>query len=293
MAEEKQAVSLTENDYGSEVEIAWCPGCGNFGILKAVKKALLDLQLPPQKLLFISGIGQAGKFPHYLKCNMLNELHGRSLPAAAAAKIVNPELTVIAEGGDGDAYGEGGNHFLHAMLRNVDFTYLVHDNQVYGLTKGQASPTSDRGFVTRTTPGGAREPLNPLAVAIAANASFVARGYAGDIPHLSKIIAAAIQHKGFALVDILQPCVSFNHVNTYQYFQQRVYKVEDEAGYNPADRLKAFEKALEWGDRIPTGILYRVERPVFEDSLWQADRVPLVKRKLDPQVAAHLMDEFV
>jgi 2-oxoglutarate ferredoxin oxidoreductase subunit beta len=223
---------------------------------------------------------------------MLNELHGRALPAAAAAKIVNPELTVIAEGGDGDAYGEGGNHFMHAMVRNVDFTYLVHDNQVYALTKGQASPTSDSGFVTKTTPGGAHEPLNPLAVAIAANASFVARGYAGDIPHLSKIIAAAIQHKGFSLVDILQPCVSFNHTNTYQFFQKRVYKLEDEAGYNSSNRLKAFEKALEWGDRIPTGILYQVERPVFEDSLWQTDGIPLVKRKLDPQTAAHLMTEF-
>jgi 2-oxoglutarate/2-oxoacid ferredoxin oxidoreductase subunit beta len=293
MAEENIPVKLTENDYLSPVEIAWCPGCGNFGILKAVKKALADMQIQPQKVLFVSGIGQAGKFPHYIKCNMLNELHGRSLPAAAAAKIVNPELTVIAEGGDGDAYGEGGNHFMHAMVRNIDFTYLVHDNQIYGLTKGQASPTSEPGFVTKTTPGGAHEPLNPLALAIAANASFAARGYAGDVPHLSRIIAAAIQHKGFALVDILQPCVTFNHVNTYQYFQQRVYKLEEEADYDPGDRLKAFVKALEWGDRIPTGILYKVERPVFEDSLWQADRVSLLKRKLDPQIVAHLMEEFI
>ena len=293
MAEEMRPVKISENDYFSATEIAWCPGCGNFGILKAVKKALVDLQLAPEKVLFVSGIGQAGKFPHYLKCNLLNELHGRSLPAAAAAKIVNPEMTVIAEGGDGDGYGEGGNHFLHAMLRNVDFTYLVHDNQVYGLTKGQASPTSERGFISKTTPGGAHEPLNPLALAIAANASFVARGYAGDIPHLSRIIAEAIQHKGFALVDILQPCVTFNHTNTYQFFQQRVYRLEDEVGYDPADRLKAFTKALEWGDRIPTGILYRVERPLFEDNLWQADRVPLVKRSLDPHITASLMDEFI
>ena len=293
MAEEMRPVIISENDYFSAVEIAWCPGCGNFGILKAVKKALVDLQLAPEKVLFVSGIGQAGKFPHYLKCNLLNELHGRSLPAAAAAKIVNPEMTVIAEGGDGDGYGEGGNHFLHAMLRNVDFTYLVHDNQVYGLTKGQASPTSERGFISKTTPGGAHEPLNPLALAIAANASFVARGYAGDIPHLSRIIAEAIQHKGFALVDILQPCVTFNHTNTYQFFQQRVYRLEDEVGYDPADRLKAFAKALEWGDRIPTGVLYRVERPLFEDNLWQADRVPLVKRSLDPHITASLMDEFI
>ena len=200
---------------------------------------------------------------------------------------------MIAEGGDGDGYGEGGNHFLHAMVRNVDFTYLVHDNQVYALTKGQASPTSEPGFVTKTTPGGTREPLNPLAIAIAANASFVARGYAGDIPHLSGIIAAAIQHKGFALVDILQPCVTFNHVDTYQFFQSRVYKLEDELSYDPSNRVKAFEKALEWGTRIPTGILYRVERPIYADSLWQADGVPLVKRQPEPQMAKRLMEDFV
>lgn len=280
-------------DYDSDVEIAWCPGCGNFGILTAVKKALGNLQIPPEKLLFVSGIGQAGKFPHYLKCNLLNELHGRALPAAAAAKLVNPEMTVIAEGGDGDGYGEGGNHYLHAMLRNVDFTYLVHNNQVYALTKGQTSPTSDDGYVSKTTPGGAHQPLNPLAVAIATNASFVARGYAGDIPYLSQIIEAAILHKGFALVDILQPCVSFNRVNTYEYFQKRVYKIDDETGYDPANRMKAFEKAQEWGERIPTGILYKVERPVFEDSLWRADGIPLVKRKLNSQVVAGLMKEFV
>jgi len=292
MAEPVKPGVVNENDYFSPVEITWCSGCGNFGILKAVKQALVELQLVPEKVLFISGIGQAGKFPHFLKCNLLNELHGRTLPAATAAKLVNPELTVIAEGGDGDGYGEGGNHYLHAMVRNVDFTYLVHNNQVYGLTKGQASPTSQPGFVTRTTPGGAREPLNPLAVAIAANASFVARGFAGDVPHLSKIISAAIQHKGFALVDILQPCVSFNKVNTYQFFQKRIYHLEDETGYDPYNRIKAFEKALEWGDKIPAGILYRAERPQFEESLWAADRIPLVNRKIDPQIAAHLIDEF-
>lgn len=292
MAEERKPARLSENDYLSAVEIAWCPACGNFGILKAIKEALVDLQLAPEKLLFVSGIGQAGKSPHYLKCNLLNELHGRTLPAAAAAKIVNPELTVIAEGGDGDGYGEGGNHFLHAMRRNVDMTYLIHNNQVYALTKGQASPTSDLGFVTKTTLGGAGEPLNPLAVAIAANASFVARGFAGDIPFLVKIIGAAIRHKGFAIVDILQPCVSFNKINTYQYFLKRVYKLDDQTAYDPSDRVKAFEKALEWGDRIPTGIFYRNERPVFEDTLWQADRIPLIKRKTDLQIVSRMIDEF-
>jgi 2-oxoglutarate ferredoxin oxidoreductase subunit beta len=282
---------LTEADFFSSQEIQWCPGCGNFGILRAFKKTLVDLQLPPQKLLLVSGIGQAGKFPHYLKCNLLNELHGRAVPAAIAAKLVNPELTVIAVGGDGDGYGEGGNHFMHAMLRNTDMTYLVHDNRVYALTKGQASPTSDPGFVTKTTPRGSGEALNPLAIAIAANCSFVARGYAGDIDHLSGIIGQAIQHKGFALVDILQPCVSYNHVNTYEFYQKRVYKLEAE-GYNPADRAAAFQKCLEWGDRIPVGVFYRFERALPQEHLPAFQGQPIVKRPLDPQQIAPLLDEF-
>lgn len=285
--------SVTEQDYLSTVEIAWCPGCGNFGILKAVKKALVDMNLEPHKVLMVSGIGQAGKFPHYLKCNLLNELHGRALPAAAAAKIVNPELTVIAVGGDGDGYGEGGNHLLGAMQRNVDIKYLVHNNQVYGLTKGQASPTSDSGFVTKTTLNGAGEPLNPIALAIACNASFVARSYAADTEHLSSIIRAACRHKGFSLIDILQPCVSFNHVNTYEFYQTRLYKLEEDKTYDPGDRAAAFRKSLEWGDKIPIGIFYRHERPLFEERLEALKTGPLVKQKYDISTIEKLLDEFV
>jgi 2-oxoglutarate/2-oxoacid ferredoxin oxidoreductase subunit beta len=284
---------VTEKDYLSSVEIAWCPGCGNFGILKAVKKALLEMNLEPHKVLMVSGIGQAGKFPHYLKCNHLNELHGRALPAAAAAKIVNPGLTVIAIGGDGDGYGEGGNHFLGAMQRNVDIKYLVHNNHVYGLTKGQASPTSDPGFISKTTLNGAGEPLNPLALAIACNASFVARSYAADTEHLSSIIRAACEHKGFALIDILQPCVSFNHINTYEFYQDRIYKLEDDKTYDPADRVEAFRKSLEWGEKIPIGIFYRRERPLFEERLEAVRSGPLVKQNLSPFDIEKLLDEFV
>jgi 2-oxoglutarate/2-oxoacid ferredoxin oxidoreductase subunit beta len=283
---------ISEVDFLSEVENQWCPGCGNFGILKAVKKALVDLQIAPHQLLLVSGIGQAGKFPHYLKCNLLNGLHGRALPAAAAAKLVNPELNVIAVGGDGDGYGEGGNHFMHSMLRNVDMTYLVHDNRVYALTKGQASPTSDEGFVTKTTPLGSGEPFNPLAVAVALNCSFVARGFAGDIPHLADLIAQAIKHPGFALVDILQPCVSFNHFNTYEFYQKRVYKLE-ESGHDPADRIAAFQKALEWGERIPIGVFYRHVRALVQDHLPAFKGQPLVQRPLDPYQISPLLDEFV
>jgi 2-oxoglutarate ferredoxin oxidoreductase subunit beta len=292
MPESKSPSGITVQDYLSPVEVQWCPGCGNFGILRAVKRALVELKLEPHQVLFVSGIGQAGKFPHYLRCNLLNELHGRTLPAAAAAKIVNPELTVIAEGGDGDGYGEGGNHLLGAMLRNVKITYLVHNNQVYGLTKGQASPTSDRGFITKTTPAGAGEPLNPIALAIASNASFVARSFSADTEHLSKMIVMAIQHKGFALVDIFQPCVTYNHVNTYQFYQTHLYKLEDDKSYNMTDRVGAFKKALEWGDKIPIGLFYRVERPVFEETLEASKGVPLVKQKIDPLIFEKLLDEF-
>ncbi len=282
---------VTMTDYAGS-QPAWCPGCGNFGILNALKKALVELGLEPHKVLMVSGIGQAGKLPHYTRANVLNVLHGRALPAAAGAKIANPELTVIAIGGDGDGYGEGGNHFLHSMRRNHDITYLVHDNQVYALTKGQASPTSDRGFVTKTTPHGAPAPLNSLAVAIAAGGTFVARGFSGDVEHLAGLIKSGIQHRGFALIDILQPCVSFNHQNTYAWYKERVYKLE-EAAYKPGDRSAAMEKALEWGERIPIGVIYRQERPAFEDELAVLRKGPLVKQTIDPMQVGSLLDEFV
>jgi 2-oxoglutarate ferredoxin oxidoreductase subunit beta len=208
------AIMVTLKDY-TGITPAWCPGCGNFGILKAVNEALVELAVDPYQVLIVSGIGQAGKLPHYTRCNTLNELHGRALPAAIGAKLANPELLVIAVGGDGDGYGEGGNHFLYSMRRNHDITYLVHNNQVYGLTKGQASPTSDAGFVTRTTPEGAGPAINPLAVAIAAGATFVARGFAGDIKHLSGLITQGINLEGFALIDILATmCLVQTIINT-------------------------------------------------------------------------------
>ena len=271
---------------------AWCPGCGNFGILTALKNALVALEIAPYRVLMVSGIGQAGKLPHYTKGNVLNVLHGRTLPAASGAKIANPELIVIAVGGDGDGYGEGGNHFINAVRRNHDITYLVHNNQVYGLTKGQASPTSDSGFVTKTTPQGADIPLNPIALAIAAGASFVGRSFAGDIEHLTQLIVLGIQHHGFALIDVLQPCVSFNQKNTYAWYRERVYKLE-ENGYDPGEKMAAFEKAQEWGDKIPIGIIYREEKSTSEGRLPALNRGPLVRRELDPMQAEKLMVEFL
>jgi 2-oxoglutarate ferredoxin oxidoreductase subunit beta len=271
---------------------AWCPGCGNFGILQAVNKALVELNLKPHQVLMVSGIGQAGKLPHYSRANVFNSLHGRTLPVAIGAKLANPELTILAIGGDGDGYGEGGNHFLHALRRNHDITYLVHDNQIYGLTKGQASPTSDPGFVTSTTPEGAISALNPVGLAIAGGSSFVARAFAGDVDHLSAIIQQGIQHKGFSLIDILQPCVTFNRKNTFQWYRERVYKLEDEDGYDPTDKRQVRAKAEEWGERIPLGVIYREDRITFEELQPALHKGPLVKQKVESAQARALIEEF-
>ena len=283
---------VTVSDYAG-LEPAWCPGCGNFGILRALNKALVELGIEPHQVLLVSGIGQAGKLPHYTRGNVFNSLHGRPVPPAIGAKIANPELVVIAVSGDGDAYGEGGNHFIHAARRNHDITYLVHNNQVYGLTKGQASPTSDLGFITKTTPYGATNPVNPVALAIVSGATFVGRSFAGDVDHLSQLIRKGIAHRGFALIDILQPCPSFNHKNTFQWYRERVYKLEDEDGYNPGDKKAALEKALEWGERIPIGIIYRKELPVYEDQLPALSKGPLVSQGIDPGRVERLFAEFM
>jgi len=243
------------NDFKSPDPIAWCPGCGNFGILTSLKRSLVKLGRQPKDLLLVSGIGQAAKMPHYIKANCFNGLHGRALPVAAGAKMANKNLTVIVTTGDGDCYGEGGNHFIHNIRRNLDITLIVCDNQIYGLTKGQASPTTDKGMVTKIQPDGvAVEHLSPLALALAAGAGFVARGFSQETEHLAGLILAGINYKGFALIDVLQPCVTFNKTNTYEWYSKRVYKLDE--SYKPADLCAAFQKSLEWGDRIPIGILY-------------------------------------
>ena len=282
---------VTVKDYSNSIPIAWCPSCGNFAILEALKKALVNIGLEPHQVLFVSGIGQAPKLPHYTHGNVFNGLHGRSLPAATGARLANHELVVIGIDGDGGAYGEGVGHLLATMRRNINMTYMVHNNQVYGLTKGQASPTSDLGFVTKTTPLGASQPLNPLAVALASDVSFLARGFAGDIEHLSGLLRMGIEHHGFALIDILQPCVSFNHRNTFEWYRERVYKLEDES-YDPADKMAALTKAQEWGDRIPIGLIYRSERPVYEEQVPALKKMALVKQKIDPLQFEALLDEF-
>jgi 2-oxoglutarate ferredoxin oxidoreductase subunit beta len=251
---------------------AWCPGCGNFNILNAFREAMVELEIEPHRLAVVSGIGQAGKFPHYVRCNTFNGLHGRRVPVATGLKLAGHSMHVIAVGGDGDMYGEGGNHLIHAMRRNIGITVFVHNNQIYGLTKGQASPTSMEGVMTNNLPFGVLSgQMNPLAVAVALDCSFVGRGYSGDRVHLKELIKAAVTHKGFSLVDILQPCVSFNKVNTYEWYGARVYPIREH--YDPEDRLAAFQKALEWGKAIPIGVIYKNNRPAFEE------RIPLIREK--------------
>lgn len=261
---------------------AWCPGCGNFPLLKTFKAAMAGLGLRPHQLVVVSGIGQASKLPHYTRCNTFNGLHGRTLPVATGIRLANHELTVIAVAGDGDCYGEGGNHFLHTMRRNIGVTLFVHDNQVYGLTKGQASPTSDQDMVTRIQPPGSLpEPLNPVALAVAMNAGFVARGFTGDSVQLKDLMMQAVRHPGFALVDILQPCISFNPRNTFRWYKERCYHISED--HDPADREASFHLALEFGERIPTGVIYKNQRPPYETTLpLLTGREPLVARGFSP-----------
>jgi len=275
------------------VDIAWCPGCGNFGILNILKKALIELEIEQDRLVIVSGIGQAAKIPHYFKTNFFNGLHGRALPPATAIKASNPSLTVIVESGDGDMYGEGGNHFIHTIRRNPNITNIVHNNMVYGLTKGQASPTSQIGFKTPVQVAGVfLEPFNPLAVAIALDASFVARAYMGDMDRTREIFKKAITHKGYALVDVFQPCVTFNKVNTYQWFKDKTYYLDN--SHNFYDRRQAFNRAIE-EDKLPLGVFYiNPDKKTFEENIgiYDKDDTPLFKRDVDYKKLEALINKF-
>lgn len=273
-------------------DVAWCPGCGNFGILKIVSETLQELGLDSNLTVLVSGIGQAAKIPQYLNVHYFNGLHGRALPPATAIKATNRNLIVIAESGDGDMYGEGGNHFLHCIRRNPDLTNIVHNNMVYGLTKGQASPTSPRGFVTPLQVDGViLEPFNPLAVAIALDASFVARTYVGYAEETRAILKAAILHKGYALVDLLQPCVTFNKLNTYRWFEAHTSMLP--ADHDSSDRVKAFARACE-EEPLRLGIFYQKNKPIFEEQLaaYKDDCRPLHERHVDYHKLAETIHEM-
>lgn len=277
--------------FDAERETAWCPGCGNFPLRKSLAEALAGLDITPDRVAMFTGIGQAAKMPHYIRVNGFNGLHGRALPPALGFRMVNPELKVIVESGDGDTYGEGGNHILHNIRRNPDIAHFVHDNQIYGLTKGQASPTTGEEITTAVQPYGiTAAPFNPIKFAVAMGASFVARAFVGNQDHLIEMMQAAIEHEGYALVDILQPCVTFNKVNTYQWYKERSYVMDDD--YDPTDYRAAQEKAEEWGEKIPLGIIYRQDdrKPFRSKFDWLSDS--FVKDYKEPAEYKDLMNEF-
>lgn len=288
---------VSMQDYASEHRPTWCPGCGDFGILTALKKALVDLEIAPHEVMIFSGIGCGSKITDYIHANGFNTIHGRPLAFATGFHLTNPRLHVIVVNGDGDAYGIGGNHFLHACRRNLDITHIVENNQIYALTKGQYSPTSDKGFRTTTSPDGAVEwPVVPTLIALAAGATFIARGFAGEPKHLAELIKQGIRHRGYALIDVLQPCVTFNKVNTYEWYEQRIVRVEEMEGYDPTDRDAAWRLCGEWGERIPIGVLYRAEGvPTYEDQVGAYRHGLPLERPLglDPAAFTALKEEFL
>ncbi len=252
---------VTPEDFQTNISPTWCPGCGNYGIWMALKSALAKLACLNHNTAVVYGVGCHGNMVDWMQVYGVRGLHGRALPLAQGIKLANSGLTVIAVTGDGDCIGEGGNHFLHAAKRNPNITVIVHDNQVYGLTTGQASPTAQTGLTTKSTPGGVTErPVNPLSLALVSGGTFIGRGFAGNIPHLSDVFAKAILHKGFSVVDVLQPCVTFDKVHTYEWYRKRIYTLDQ-----PLAFPEALQKSLEWGEKIPLGVLYETQKETSED----------------------------
>ncbi|MBI2580092.1 MAG: 2-oxoacid ferredoxin oxidoreductase [Candidatus Aenigmarchaeota archaeon] len=270
----------------------WCVGCGDFSILSVLKLAIVETKLDPANTVIVSGIGCGSKTNHFIKTYGFEGLHGRALPVATGIRIANHKLNVIVVTGDGDGYGIGGNHFIHAARRNLNLTYVIQNNEVYGLTKGQTSPTSEKGFKSNSTPQGAlEEPVNPLALAITMGATFVARGYALDIPGLKKLISEGMQHNGLAVIDVFQPCSTYNKVNTPEWYKARLFKLE-EVGHDPSDKVKAFEMAQMWGDRIPVGLFYRENRPTYEEGLPQIQEKPLAEQDIEDVDISAFLNRF-
>ncbi|HTD23128.1 MAG TPA: 2-oxoacid:ferredoxin oxidoreductase subunit beta [Terriglobales bacterium] len=288
---------LTMADLKGKVDPDWCPGCGDFGVLAAVQKALVELQIPPHEVVTISGIGCSSNFPGYISTYGMHTLHGRSLAVATGVKLANHALTVLVTGGDGDGFGIGGNHFVHTMRRNVDLLYIVMDNQIYGLTTGQTSPTSRLGMKTKSAPfGNVEAPINPISMALAAGATFIARGFSGEQKHLTDLIKQGIEHKGFSFLDVFSPCVTYNLDNTYQWFRPRVKKLEDDAAYDANDWMAAMGKSLLWGDEIPIGKFFeRNDVPTLHASEPVVNEGPLVHRDMHvpPDAAKAFIEELM
>src|SRR6266481_225368 len=288
---------LTVKDFKGKADPDWCPGCGDFGVLNALKTAVAELGLLPHEVLTISGIGCSSNLPGYINTYGMHTLHGRALAVATGAQLGNHQLKVVVTGGDGDGFGIGGNHFLHSMRRNVDVTYIVMDNQIYGLTTGQVSPTSRKGMKTKSTPAGSVEnPINPIPMAIVGGATYVARGFSAKQKHLVDMLKGAIQHKGFAFVDVFSPCVTYNHDNTHEFFKQRTRKLE-EMGHDPTNFHAAMEQGCQWGEIIPIGLFYRRNDVPALDELEPvlAEGDALARRPLEvsPENARALVEELL
>jgi 2-oxoglutarate/2-oxoacid ferredoxin oxidoreductase subunit beta len=289
-------VELPIQSFESVVDPDWCPGCGDFGVLKGLKMAAAKAGIAPKDLVVVSGIGCSSNLPGFIGSYGVHSLHGRAVPVATGVRLANTDLKVVITGGDGDGYGIGIGHFIHAMRRNLNLTYIVMDNQIYGLTTGQASPTTETGQITKSTPhGNVEAPIDPLALAIVSGATYVARAYSGDPNQMADLIAGGLQHNGFALIDTFSPCVTYNKVNTYAFFRKRIYKLEDEKGYDPANVEAAMERAREWGERIPTGLVYKVDKPTYESSDSVLRKGPLTKAnmRLDEKVFQSLVEELI
>lgn len=272
---------MKAKDFDTTYKPTWCPGCGNFGILIALKQALVELNIKPENVLLVAGIGCSGNGVNFLKAYGWHSLHGRSLPTAVGAKLANQDLTVIVMAGDGDGYGEGMSHFIHSIRGNADITYITHDNHLYSLTTGQAAPTTDKGTKTKSTPEGVIEvAANPISLALSAGGGFISRGFSGNADHLTILFKKAIQHKGFSLVDVFQPCVTFNKINTFKFFLDRLYNLDDNTNYNANDKELAFKEALVWGNKIPYGLFYQDKRETYGSNLPQLKGQALVKRKM-------------
>jgi 2-oxoglutarate ferredoxin oxidoreductase subunit beta len=284
-------------DLKGKVDPDWCPGCGDFGVLAAVQKALVELQIPKHEVATISGIGCSSNFPGFIDTYGMHTLHGRSLPVASGMKLANHAMTVLVTGGDGDGFGIGAGHFVHTMRRNLDLTYIVMDNQIYGLTTGQTSPTSRIGMKTKSMPfGNVDAPINPISLALAAGATFVARGFSAEQKHLTELLKRAIQHKGFSFIDVFSPCVTYNHDNTFQWFRPRVKKLEDNPAYDPTDFQAAMEKSLLWGDEIPIGLFFeRTDVPAAHEAEPVLKPGPLVHQdiRIPADVAKSFVDELM
>lgn len=257
----------------------WCPGCGNHSIGIALKSALVELGLNPSSVFIVFGIGCSGNMNDFLNAYAIHSLHGRAVPNAIGIKLAHHRMPVLAVVGDGDCYGEGGNHLIHACRGNHDITVIVHNNNVYGLTTGQTAPTAQKGFKSKSTPTGIIEiPVNPLALALTQGATFVAQGFAGNVPQLIKIIKQAVNHRGFSLINILQPCVTFNKINTYQYYLQKTYQLATD--YKKDNLELALQKALEQNqERFPLGVIYQIIKPTYTDQLTQLKSSPLVLKQ--------------